>query len=244
MAAIPIFMTEYILIDMDYTLIDTGTHSEIATQKTFKSFDREVTVEEIAHCNNFTRLIESYGLKWKEFWDRFDNYDNREKGITLGSIKPFNDMERFFSMIKKIPTAIVSDTPDFKAELQMRRFGLDRFVEGIACKNCDDPLYKEKPDVNVGLRGLDILGFKMNTFDMNRIWVVGDTIAADMKLAENLQEYLTLKGDRSQVYGVYVARKKVNGELLEKIQEKKCFVTTGPEHLVSAARIILGQTSC
>ena len=232
--------TKIVLVDLDDTLVDRSDHNVTALQKTFQAFFKQVPLDELTNCVNENLLLKKYRCDWKSFWTRFDDFDDRQKGIAAGIIKLYPDTYSFLDLVTNNHlTAIVTDTPPPKCLIEVKEFGLDRYLvtRGVVYYVLDHPQFKPKPDVSVALRALERCNYIPHSHrhhstpdEMDHIWVVGDS-HKDIFLARQLKAYFCHNHIRATVHSIYIHRRGPE-------EPSADYITMGPYPLLAAGLII------
>lgn len=226
-----------ILVDLDDTLVDRGDFCLLAMQATFRSFGVRLSLEEIASAKNENDLVIRHGIKYTDFWKRFDSFDDRTGGIDEGRIKPYHDSLGFLQMLHQTnEIVIVTDTPEPKSTIQVDRLGFRPFLKGFAAYELEEGTMG-KPDLSMAIKALASIMYNPRSKKESAwnehpdlIWVVGDS-HKDVELAKNIQTYLRNYNFFANCVAIHINRNNTGNS-------GATFTTFGPNPLYTAAQII------
>ena len=161
-----------ILLDMDNTLVDipnTHEYFDGLIKRVIKDdFNLPLPpVEERDRLwrtgDNFIDILKSWGLAQpNQFWELFDKRDSlgRKKMIEEKRMKIYPDVIPFLQKMRKqgIPMAVVSNTPTFIVEPELRKLNLQKYFDLIV--GLGDNQEQSKPNPEGILKVLDKMGFE------------------------------------------------------------------------------------
>lgn len=193
----------FVFFDLDRTLLDFDTASELGIKKVFENFRSDIKTE-----------YEEFALQWKK-WAQFyfDEYSEgkwthrEQKRMRLWktfqvtgeielsfeeadrrfgfyektydeNIGPFSDVVPVLESLKKagVPMGIITNGEEPKQIAKLERFDLKKYFETVVVSSACGV---SKPDSGIG----KIAAEKIGNPDPKEIWFIGDSLAHDIPLA-------------------------------------------------------------
>jgi len=192
-------LEKIILTDMDKTLVDVHDQLTGSIAKTLAFFKKEYDFNILNTTNHLYDYLGSLGIDIddRNFWGKLDNFENREEGIKSKRVKLFPYTKEFLEFLKDKKAAIVSDTPPWKANIEIKAFELDKYIKVFSLWDPSN-IGKGKPHPLLALQALE----KLESNGSELVYFVGDD-QVDIDCGHNLE-----KETGMQVVKVHINRNK------------------------------------
>ena len=179
-------MDKIILIDLDKTLVDLNPHLVDGMCYTLDYLKIKYDRKKLDRTNNLYGELRNMGVNTMDpdFWKLFNGFDDRKEGIENKKITLFPYTIELLESFRDKKVAIVSDTPWFKAEVEIKHFGIDKYIRVFSHWD-ESKVGRSKPHPMLALEAIAKLGF--NTAD--KIYFVGDD-EVDIRCGYNLEKEL------------------------------------------------------